>query len=52
VESALESVTGFEPVYKTLQQKLSLKEVQSKTIIENYIRRIAQTTLLQIQIEV
>jgi hypothetical protein len=51
MECALESVAGFEPVYKTLQQKLLLKG-QSKTTIENYIRRIAQTTLLQMQIEV
>lgn len=44
VERALESITGFEAVYKTLQQQVTLKG-QSKSTLENYIRRIAQISL-------
>lgn len=44
VEQALESVAGFEVVYKTLQQQVTLKG-QSQSTLENYIRRIAQISL-------
>ena len=44
VERALESIAGFESVYKTLQQQVTLKG-QSKSTLENYIRRIAQISL-------
>jgi integrase/recombinase XerD len=44
VEQALESIPGFEAVYQKLQQQVTLRG-QSQNTLENYIRRIAQTTL-------
>lgn len=44
VEQALETVPGFEVVYQKLQQQVTLRG-QSQSTLENYIRRIAQTTL-------
>ena len=40
----MESITGFGAVYKTLQQQVTLKG-QSRSTLENYIRRIAQISL-------
>jgi site-specific recombinase XerD len=44
VEKAIESVTGFDRVYKTLQQQVVLKG-QSSSTLHNYIRRIASISL-------
>jgi len=44
VERALESIAGFGAVYKTLHQQVTLKG-QSRSTLENYIRRIAQISL-------
>lgn len=41
VEKAIENIDGFERVYKTLQQQVTLRG-QSSSTLENYIRRIAQ----------
>jgi site-specific recombinase XerD len=40
VEKAIQSVDGFEKVYKLLQQQVTLRG-QSRSTLENYIRRIA-----------
>jgi integrase/recombinase XerD len=44
VEKAIESIDGFEKVYKMLQQQVTLRG-QSRSTLENYIRRIAQISL-------
>jgi integrase/recombinase XerD len=44
VEKAIESIDGFERVYKILQQQVTLRG-QSRSTLENYIRRIAQVSL-------
>jgi integrase/recombinase XerD len=44
VEKAILIVEGFEKVYKTMQQQTLLRG-QSKSTLENYIRRIAQISL-------
>lgn len=44
MEQALESIAGFDSVYKKLHQQVTLKG-QSKSTLENYIRRIAQISL-------
>ncbi len=44
LERAIESVDGFEKVYKLLQQQVTLKG-QSRSTLDNYIRRIAQISL-------
>ena len=41
VEKAIENIDGFERVYKTLHQQVTLRG-QSSSTLENYIRRIAQ----------
>ena len=44
VEKAIQTVDGFAKVYKTLQQQIVLRG-QSKSTLENYIRRIALISL-------
>jgi len=44
VEKAIQCVDGFERVYKLLQQQVILRG-QSRSTLENYIRRIALTSL-------
>jgi len=44
VENAILTVPGFEKVYKTLQTQVVLKG-QSKSTLQNYIRRIAGISL-------
>lgn len=44
VEKAILNVDGFEKVYKTMQQQTLLRG-QSKSTLENYMRRIAQISL-------
>ena len=44
VEKAIQTVDGFEKVYKLLQQQVTLRG-QSRSTLENYIRRIAQISL-------
>jgi site-specific recombinase XerD len=44
VEKAIQSVDGFEKVYKLLQQQVTLRG-QSRSTLENYIRRIALISL-------
>jgi site-specific recombinase XerD len=44
VEKATQTVNGFAKVYKTLQQQIVLRG-QSKSTLENYIRRIALISL-------
>jgi len=44
VEKVIESVPGFELVYKKLEQQVILKG-QSKSTLQNYIRRIASISL-------
>ena len=44
VEQALETINGFESVYKKLHQQVILRG-QSLSTFENYIRRIAQVSL-------
>ncbi len=44
VENAIEAIDGFKVVYQKLQQQVALKG-QSKSTLENYIRRIAQISL-------
>lgn len=44
VEKAIQTVDGFEKVYKQLQQQVTLKG-QSRSTLENYIRRIALISL-------
>lgn len=44
VEKAIQTVDGFEKVYKTLQQQVTLRG-QSQSTLENYIRRIALISL-------
>src|SRR5665647_1317097 len=44
VEKAIENIDGFERVYKTLQQQVTLRG-QSRSTLENYIRRIALISL-------
>ncbi len=44
VEKAIEAIPGFKMVYQKLQQQVALKG-QSKSTLENYIRRIAQISL-------
>ncbi len=45
VEKAIQPIDGFEKVYKLLQQQVILRG-QSKSTLLNYIRRIAQISLL------
>lgn len=44
VEQAILSVNGFENIYKTFEQQITLKG-QSKSTLNNYIRRIALVSL-------
>lgn len=44
VEKAIQTVDGFEKVYKQLQQQVTLRG-QSQSTLENYIRRIALISL-------
>lgn len=44
IEKAIQIVDGFEKVYKTLQQQVTLRG-QSQSTLENYIRRIALISL-------
>ncbi len=44
VEKAIQTIDGFEKVYKLLQQQVILRG-QSKSTLDNYIRRIAQISL-------
>ena len=44
VEKAIESIDGFEKVYHILQQQVTLRG-QSRSTLENYIRRIAAVSL-------
>jgi len=44
IEKAIQTVEGFEKVYKTMQQQVVLRG-QSKSTLENYIRRIALISL-------
>lgn len=44
VEKAIQTVDGFEKVYKQLQQQVTLRG-QSRSTLENYIRRIALISL-------
>jgi hypothetical protein len=44
VLKAIETVPGFEQVFKKLNQQLTLRG-QSQRILNNYIRRIAGVTL-------
>ncbi|MFH1297003.1 MAG: hypothetical protein ABIJ04_06995 [Bacteroidota bacterium] len=44
VEKAIQTVDGFSKVYKGLQQQIMLRG-QSKSTLENYIRRIALISL-------
>src|SRR5665647_1776331 len=44
VEKAIQTVDGFEKVYKMLQQQVTLRG-QSRSTLENYIRRIALISL-------
>lgn len=44
VEKAIQTVDGFEKVYKKLQQQVTLRG-QSRSTLENYIRRIALISL-------
>jgi site-specific recombinase XerD len=44
VEKAIQSVDGFEKVYKLLQQQVALRG-QSRSTLENYIRRVALISL-------
>jgi integrase/recombinase XerD len=44
VEKAIQTIDGFEKVYKTMQQQTVLRG-QSKSTLENYTRRIAQISL-------
>ncbi|HJY63827.1 MAG TPA: phage integrase N-terminal SAM-like domain-containing protein [Ignavibacteria bacterium] len=44
VEKALDTVNGFNAVYHRLKQQVALKG-QSKSTLENYIRRIAIISL-------
>lgn len=44
VEKAIQTVDGFEKVYKTMQQQVLLRG-QSKSTLQNYIRRIALISL-------
>jgi hypothetical protein len=41
VQKAIENVSGFEQVYKKLNQQVTLRG-QSQSTSDNYIRRIAQ----------
>jgi integrase/recombinase XerD len=44
VENALTTISGFDRAYQKMQQQVALKG-QSKSTLENYIRRIAIITL-------
>jgi hypothetical protein len=44
IENTLATVTGFERAYQKMQQQVALKG-QSKSTLENYIRRIAIISL-------
>jgi len=44
VEKAIQSIDGFEKVYKLLQQQVTLRG-QSRSTLENYIRRVALISL-------
>jgi site-specific recombinase XerD len=44
VEKAIETIPGFNVVYQKLQQQVTLRG-QSKSTLENYIRRIAKISL-------
>ena len=44
VGQAIETVEGFKEVYKKLHQQVTLRG-QSRSTLENYIRRIAQISL-------
>jgi len=44
VEKAIQTVDGFAKVYKMLQQQVVLRG-QSKSTLENYIRRVALISL-------
>jgi len=44
VEKAIQNVDGFEKVYKLLQQQVTLRG-QSRSTLENYVRRIALISL-------
>jgi hypothetical protein len=44
VEQAIANVTGFELVFKKLEQQVVLRG-QSKSTLQNYIRRIASVSL-------
>jgi integrase len=44
VEKAIQCVDGFEKVYKLLQQQVTLRG-QSRSTLENYIRRVALVSL-------
>ena len=44
VEKAIQTIDGFEKVYKQLQQQVTLRG-QSRSTLENYIRRIALISL-------
>jgi len=44
VEKAIQTIDGFEKVYKQLQQQVTLRG-QSQSTLENYIRRIALISL-------
>lgn len=44
VEKAIETIHGFSVVYQKLQQQVTLRG-QSKSTLENYIRRIAQISM-------
>lgn len=44
IENAIETIPGFDVVYKKLQQQVTLRG-QSKSTLDNYIRRIAKISL-------
>ncbi|MBU0614258.1 hypothetical protein KJ766_03190 [Patescibacteria group bacterium] len=51
VEKAIQTIEGFEKVYKTLQQQTVLRG-QSQSTLSNYIRRIADITTTMIYLHI